>query len=111
MGFLYKHQQEQASKYIFDCLKGKDYLDFDYFYDGTEETGQKNIEALGKEYDNATAIIDITIIELEHRGAISIEKLRDKLPDGEYNFRIRLTEKGKRVLNNEERLEFQDLDL
>lgn len=111
MGYLYKHQQEKASKYIFECLKGKDYLDFDFFYDGTEKTGQKNIEALGGEYDNATAIIDITIIQLNSMGVIEIEELEEKLADGEYNFRIRLTEKGKRVLNNEIKLEFRDLDL
>jgi hypothetical protein len=111
MGYLYRHQQEQASKYIFECLKNKDYLDFNFFYDGTEETEQKNIEVFSGEYDDATAIIDFTIIELANMRIIEIEELEEKLADGENNFRIWLTEKGKRVLNNEIKLEFRDLDL
>ena len=37
-------------------------------------------------------------------GVIEIKELEEKLADGEYNFRIRLTKKGKRVLNNEIKL-------
>ncbi len=77
MGYLYKSQFEQALDYLLNLFKENKYIDFDFFYDGTNETQKRLNNSLGYpvEDEETVAIIDITISELESMNVIKIQEL------------------------------------
>jgi hypothetical protein len=112
MGYFYKDQIEKAGLYLLDILDKKHQVSYDYFYDGTNEKHYHLVEAIGindNETDETSAVeilLDIAVIELNEFGIVSITQLESKLADGELNYQIKLTDKGRNIIRNNKKIDF-----
>ena len=102
---------EKAAKYLVSILMEKGKIDYDYFYDGEERTRSKLIEGIGITCEQADrhcaeALMDNAAYELEEQDVVEIEEIDSILADGNPNYRITLTEKGREKITNGEKLEF-----
>ena len=95
-----KKMIEKAAVYLLKVLMEKKDISYDYFYDGTVERHSKLNKEIGltdkeAEWYVAEMLIDIAAIQLEVKGVVKIKELESELSDGEKNYRIILTGKGR----------------
>jgi hypothetical protein len=113
MGYAYGSDIERVALFLIELLQEKGSVSYDFFYDGTDETMLKLNKAIGFSDDDEESIVyvDLTIYELKEMGIIETEQLSEKLPDDEFNFRIRLTDVGKEFVKSRKKLVFKDIEL
>ncbi len=113
MGYVSKSRVEHVALFLIELLKEKGSVDFDYFYDGTDETEMKLNKALEypKDDEESVILMDIAISELEDMGIVETKQLSSKLADDEFNYRTRLTYEGEKIIKSGQKMEFRDLDL
>jgi hypothetical protein len=113
MGFSYDHDVERAGLYLLGLLKSEGRVRYSRFYDGTDETYEAIIRAMGypEEGDSYLPecpehLIDLAAWQLETGGIVKITPLAEKLADGEQDYTIELTEEGRQFLERGDRFRF-----
>ena len=113
MGYAYGSTTGDVAMVLVKLLHDIGEIGFDYFYDGTDETMLRLNKAIGFPDDDEQSIVyvDLAIYELKEMEIIETEQINEKLPDDEFNFRIRLTEYGKKWAKEGKKLKFKDVYL
>lgn len=110
MGHFYKDQIEQAGMYLLEILSKEQQISFDFFYDGSDKKHKLLCEVFGIAENNDDSIVeillDIAAAELEEFGIVSLKQLGSKLFDGEPNYQIKLTAKGRKVIDSKQKIDF-----
>lgn len=102
---------ETAAKHVLSLLKGQESLRYSqHFYDGTDETHDKLMRALGLDDDwySAEGLVDLAIVQLEEQGVVECKQLESKLSDGEADFLIMWAKGGKQIDQGD--LRFRDME-
>ena len=113
MGAVYAHRLKSAAQYAVELMSGSD-DPIRYsaaIYDGEEELSVKLQELIGLREGEAECVFDVALGILEDKGYVRIEKNGGTLFDGEKDFDVSLTEKGKQMVRSGELSVFQDVYL
>ena len=93
---------ELAGRHLLSILKSAPKIRYsEYFYDGSDETHERLMEALGLEddwYYSAEALVDDAAGQLDTMGLVTVTMLEETMADGEQDYEIALTEKGKTLI-------------
>ena len=116
MGFLYAGNLKAAGDYVLKLLKEKNSVRYsEHFYDGSEELPRKLRIAFGfepdDEWNSVEILVDEAVGELAVKGIVETTILPEKMMDGENDYQIALTEKGKAFLASGQEFKYWDLDL
>lgn len=116
MGYFNKDQIEKAGLYLLGILDKKHQVNYDFFYDGTDEKHYHLCEAIGindnetDDTDIVEILLDIAAAELNKFGIVSITQLEGKLFDEEPNYQIKLTDQGRNIIRNKKKIDFYSTD-
>ena len=116
MGYVYKETLERAVPFVFNRLKTTCSFCFSEIYDGSDETWQSVLEEMGiTEVDDAHCPallrVDLIVAEMEEAGLVMTEQLSRKLPDGEDDYRITITEEGQEFIKSGKTFKCRDIVL
>src|SRR5262249_2493869 len=115
MGFSYAHNIEKAGGYLLALLQVENSVRYSRVYDGTDATEEALLRGMGfgpaidgdteDDYvpDNAATLMDLAVAELKQGGIVKTTVLDDQLADGEPDYLIELTDKGRAFLESGER--------
>ena len=115
MGFTNATLIEAAAKHLLSILHSESPIRYSRFYDGSDKTSQRLADAIGLEpksrgWYSVEHIIDLAVYELEKQGVVKTRFLDERLMDGEPDYEIILTSRGKEALVRNERLQFWDAE-
>lgn len=106
----------QAGAYLLSVLKQETPIRYSRFYDGTDATRHKLIAGVGiderdADWYSVEAIIDDAVVLFEHIGVVERRLLEERLADGEPDYEIALTDKGRQFVARRKRFCFPDLEM
>lgn len=115
MGFTNASIIELGAKHLLSVLASESSIRYSRFYDGSEETSRQLEDAIGLDPESrgwysVEHIIDLAVYELSEQGIVGTNNLDETLVDGEPNYEIFLTARGKQALVRNERLRFWDVE-
>ena len=109
---MYEEYIKNAANHLLDILKNESLVNFNRFYDGTEETYNKMALIIGS--NDASVAMDCAIIQLIDQRIVKAQKAVGNLGEnacGYEGHNIILTDFGKRQLAAGAKLEFVGMDL
>lgn len=91
---------ERAGKYLLDHLLATGEVRYSAFFDGSAEKHKQLMEAFGlkDEHYSAEHLIDLAVFQLEDQEIVEKQSLSSTLEDGEEDYLITLTRKGRKRL-------------
>ena len=115
MGYVYEHTIRDAASYLLEILDKSPEAAFSTFYDGTDETAERVHKGVGidwapAEEGVALRALEIAIGQLENQGLLTTCPLDSKLADGESDYLISLSPKGKSWCSERFELQFHDAE-
>jgi hypothetical protein len=113
MGFVSGQQLSPGGAYLLGILRAEGAVPFSRFYNTeTDYAALAAAAGIGEpDEEHAHVLIEFAAGQLEHAGLVSFANLPDELIDGERDYRIELTEKGKRFVEAGRAFRFRDMDL
>ena len=93
--------KEIGREFLLAILKSEENVRYCRFYDGTTETEERLAKQFGVEVDSdesPACIMDDVVWEFVQKGIVTKTNLPEKLSDGENDYLIELTEKGRESL-------------
>lgn len=111
MGQVYGEQLKPAGAYLLGILKAAGEVRFSHFYNKETDYAALAAEAGIDESDedNAHVLIEFAAGQLEGAGIVSFTTIDEKLIDGEDDYVIRLTDKGKELLAGGGAFRYRDM--
>jgi|ERR1700722_6654456 len=115
MGYTNASVIESGAKYLLTLLAEQSPIRYSRFYDGTEETSEKLENATGiedecRDWYCAEHVMDLAIYELSEQGIVETRNFNEKLSDGELDYEIFLTPRGRQACIQNEKLKFWDAE-
>jgi len=115
MGYTDATVIESGAKHLLSILAQQSPIRYSHFYDGSEATSEKLADAIGIEVEcrdwySVEHIMDLAVYELSEQGIVETKDLDEKLPDGELDYEISLTSRGKQACLHKEKLKFWDAE-
>ena len=115
MGYLPGEIIKSGGDYLLSILKWEPQIEYCRFYDGTEETRKRLRERLGLSEEDADwysveLIMDLAVSQVEEMEFVEVTELEELLADGEPNYRIELTPKGRDFIVKAESYTFPDIE-
>lgn len=112
MGYIPREPIERAGAHLLSVLRAEQSVCYSRFYDGGDETHDLLCRALGLENDwySAETLMDEAAAQLADAGVVAIVSLSQVLADGQQDYRITLTDKG-RALPSRRRFRFHFVEL
>lgn len=111
MGYSDAGAIEQAGTHLLGLLKVEGRVRYSRFYDGSDETHGELKKALGIEDDDdwycPERLVDLAAWQLEVGGIVTLTTLDDLLADGEQDYLIELTDRGRSFIERGERFQFR----
>lgn len=106
---------EMGAKHLLSLLAMESLVRYSRFYDGSEETSLKLEEAIGIEEECrgwycAEIIMDFAIHQLAEQGIVESKELDEKLADGQKDYEVYLTPRGKQALLQNATFRFWDAE-
>jgi len=106
---------EKGAERLLSLLATQSPIRYNRFYDGTEETAARLAKAPGFDESDrswycAQQAIDLAVFELSKLGLLETSQLDETLSDGERDYEILLTAKGKRQVLLKSKLTFWDAE-
>lgn len=106
---------EKGAKYLLSILAQESPVRYSRFYDGSEDTSQKLADGIGieeecKDWYCAERIIELAVYELSEQGIVETRKLDELLTDGERDYEIILTARGRQAHLENAKLSFWDAE-
>lgn len=103
MGYRPGELIQNTTNYLLRLLEEHGSFDYSAFYDGTAETNDRLCAELGIEEEDgewfsAPHLVDTTVSQLEALGLVTVAYLDTDLADGEPNYLVTLTPKGRTLL-------------
>lgn len=86
------------------------------FFDGTEATEVLLLDGMGSLSNSEASgvsleyCMDLAVFQLEELGVVKHKFLSDELVDGNLDYEISLTDRGRVLINNKQRFHFHDAD-
>lgn len=113
MGFVSGEQLSPGGAYLLGVLREEGAVPFSRFYNAqTDYAALASAAGIDEsDADHAHVLIEFAAGQLEVAGLVSFSELPDELIDGERDYRIELTEKGKRFVAASRTFRFRDMDL
>jgi hypothetical protein len=113
MGFVSSEQVRPGGEYLLGILKAEGAVPFSRFYNDDTDYAQLAADAGISECDeeHAHVLIEFAAGQLERAGQVSFTELPGKLIDGENDYAIELTEKGRQLIANGKKFRYSDMDL
>lgn len=112
MGLSSAHAIERAARHVLSVLSKEPEITYRMFYDGTPETAAALEEAVVEEdcrgWYSAEQLIHIAVHQLAEPGIVETESLSTTLADGENDYSIFLTARGRKSLADKLKLTFYD---
>lgn len=115
MGLRPSELIEQAARHLLVVIQDQGSILYSSFYDGCEETNARLCAGIGisledGEWYSAEALIDNAASQLEQQGIVQLDWLDTRLVDDEPDYRITLTDLGRKSLRAGARLKFYDCE-
>ncbi len=107
----------KAARFLLNELNESETVCYSKYYDGEEKTNESlRIEMEIKEgefsYDLPYwCLIDFAVIQLNEQGIVDVTDLKSFLLDGEHDYSITITVKGKKVLSEKAQYQIHDVEL
>lgn len=113
MAFVSSEQVRPGGEYLLGILKVEGTVRFSRFYNGDTDYAKLAQEAGIDEADEEQAhvLVEFAAQQLERFGIASFATLPDKLIDGEHDYAIELTEKGRLFVAEGRKIGFRDMDV
>jgi hypothetical protein len=113
MAFVSSEQVRPGGEYLLTILKAEGSVRFSRFYNRDTDYAELAAEAGIAEHDvdHAHVLIEFAAHQLERFGIVSFTALPDELIDGEHDYRIELTETGRKRLAGGEKIGFRTMDV
>lgn len=116
MGHMPEEIVKKAGDYLLSILKDEPTIKYDRFYDGEDLCRQRlckgmKMSASDADYYGIEGAMDIAISWLEQSAFVTTAELPDKLADGEQNYSICLTAKGRESIDKGTKHKFHGVDL
>lgn len=117
MGAVYGSQIEKPGEYVLSLLRESPSIIYSkHFFDGTEELQKRIVREMELDEDLAdqvACLVDIAVWQLADQGLVTTTKLEEFMTDGEHDYRIELTEKGRALLadSRDSTITFRDMHL
>lgn len=113
MGFVSSEQLNSGGAYLLGVLRAEGAVPFSRFYNAeTDYAALASAAGIDEsDADHAHVLIEFAAGQLGDAGLVSFNELPDELIDGERDYRIELTEKGKRFVAAGGNFRFRDMDL
>ena len=116
MGYVNASQLEKPGGYVLSKLRENPSIRYSqHFYDGGELEQQTAREMGLDDYDAeiVACLVDFAVGQLEDQGLVTTKELEELMADGEKDYLIELTEKGRILLSDGEQpqVTFRDMDL
>lgn len=98
MGTVSGVEITKAARYLMEILGREGSVPYSGFYDGTDETERSLAAQLDVDprYTSVAILFDLAVFHLEHQDLVEKSDLPARLADGEPDYRITLTPRGKR---------------
>jgi hypothetical protein len=113
VGYSYAHDIEKAGLFLLGLLWREGSVRYSRFFDGSDETQAELLQGMGfaKEGEDYLPecpehLMDLATGQLSKAGIVKITWLSEKLADGEPDYQIELTEKGRLFVESDERFQF-----
>lgn len=102
---------ERAARHVLFVLSKEPQITYHRFYDGTAETASALeaavVEEVCRGWYSAENLIDLAVYQLAEQGIVETQELPTLLPDGEADYSISLTARGRKALANNVKLKFR----
>ena len=103
MGMFHRSMIKKAGDYLLSILDAEPTIRYSRFYDGTKKVAsaiRKGMKLTDiDDFYSAEILIDVTVELLQEKGVVETSDLAAELPDGCNDYQIKLTPKGRRLLN------------
>ena len=115
MGMLHRKLIKRAADYLLSILDAESTIRYSRFYDGT--TKAASAIRMGMKFtdiddsDSAEILIDVAVDLLREKGVVETSEHAAILPDGFFDYQIKLTTKGRRLLNAGVNFRFPHVEL
>jgi hypothetical protein len=115
MGYTNADVIELGAKHLLSILVHESPIRYSRFFDGSEKTSRKLENAIGIEparrgWYPVEHIMDLAVYELSDQGIVQTKSLNEKLVDGEPDYEIFLTPRGKEAHLRNDKLQFWDAE-
>jgi hypothetical protein len=113
MGWVSSHAMKPAGDYLLGILKAEGSVPFSRFYnDDTDYAALAKAAGVDESYeDHAHILIEFAAGQIEAAGLVSFTQLEATLIDGERDYAITLTDKGRSFLVSGQRFRYRDMNL
>lgn len=117
MGAVYASQVEKPGRYVLSLLRENRSIRYsEHFYDGSDELEEEAARKMGLEPDDAefvACLVDYAVDQLVGQGFVTTTELDELMADGEKDYLIELTDKGRTLLSDgrERQVTFRDMYL
>ena len=113
MGCVSAERIDRAVPVIFQKLQGNGIFLYSEIYDGSERTHQELNMNLGADDHHCPAeiLVDLAVFQLENAGFLETEPLGTKLADGENDYRVTITQKGRKFVKSGKIFRCESVDL
>lgn len=113
MAFVSNSMVQPGGDYLLGLLKQKGSIRFSFIYNKNTDYKALAAEAgIDESYvDHAHILIEFAADQLVRAGIVSYTTLPEKLIDGERDYLIELTEKGKSFVESEAAFRYRDMDV
>jgi hypothetical protein len=113
MGFVSSEQVRPGGEYLLGILKAEGAVRFSRFYNEDTDYARLAEDAgIGEsDVEHAHVLIEFAAQQLERLGIVSFTTLPDTLIDGDHDYTIELTEKGRLVITEGKPIGFRAMDV
>src|SRR5438034_11647611 len=109
MGWVDQSDPEKGGAYLLDLLKREGCVRYSRFY-GDDVDPEALAAATGLDEEHAHVIIEFAAGQLEGAGVVSFAELPEKLIDDEQDYLISLTHRGRKLVEDGQRLRCRHME-
>jgi hypothetical protein len=104
MGMIHSSMIKKAGDYLLSILIAEPTIRYSRFYNGTKKAASKIRKGMkftdSDDFYSAEILIDLAVVVLRERGVVVTRELAARLPDGNNDYEIKLTNKGRRRIDS-----------